>query len=758
MYAVVVALVVAQVSSVAGFQPLPLERLQQEPPLDGRRPLQARISPAGGFVTFLRPSPTSSEVLDLWAQPLPSGAPFALVTTSQLLGGKAEKLTEAERMARERQRISQSGITSYEWCGDDDRRLLFPLSGDLYTATLGAAGSAPVVTRLTGDDAVPEQNPRCSADGQRVAYVKQGNVIVHDLVKNKAKAVTKGANPTRFFGLAEFIAEEELSRHEGFWWSNDGTRLLILEVDESGVAVKTRPQIFADHTEMISQRYPAAGEKNAVVRALVVDSRNGATVKVVLPSFEYVARGGFFKDGMPWLQVLDRAQSTLTLLEIDPNKGTSRPVVVETDSAWVEINDDLRELPGGALLWSSEASGRKQLERLERKSGARTRLTTMTEPVDAVVCADAVSGRVVFSAFADRGRALHLFAKEGDGDVRALTSGSTSTTATADARCTRLLATTSSWGVPPKTTMLAVDDGAVLGTIGGDAGPDPLLASSVPARPVFLDVTAADGKTILNGLWLPPAPKTPAAATLGTALKKPASTTTTKAATKATVPVITYAYGGPTGQVVAHRWAKLSPLFTHWQQLGFGVFLVDTRGMAGRDRAFTRAHKDAFGVVEVEDLKAAIRQLPGLVPSVDPARIGFFGWSYGGYLAVRSVLDDATPVAAAAAVAPVTDWRLYDTAYTERYLGLPATSKSYAASNLVTRAKLLDRPLLLVHGTADDNVLFEHSLQLISALQNEGKLFDLDIYPGKAHGIAGKSSQLHLHRTLTQFFVEHLQP
>ncbi|HEY1099449.1 MAG TPA: DPP IV N-terminal domain-containing protein, partial [Myxococcota bacterium] len=597
------------------------------------------------------------------------------------------------------------------------------------------------------------------------AYVKGGNVVVHELKTNRTKALTKGATATRFFGLAEFVADEELDRHAGFWWSKDGAKLLILEVDESGVAVKVRPQIFADHTEMVSQRYPAAGEANAKVTAHVVDVKTGKDLRVVVPkSTEYIARGGFFADGAPWLQVLDRAQQALTLLEVDGRTGGTRAITVETDAAWVETHDDLRELKTGngdnALLWSSETSGMKQLVRLDRKPGTRAPLTTTTEPVHEVVCVDAGSGRIVYGAYADRGRAQHIFVREPDGSARALTTGSVSVNASADDNCQHLLLTTSSWGVPPTTTMVSVADGRVLGTIGGDAGPDPLLAASMPGKPVFLDVTAADGTTKLNGLWLPPAPTHAPASTLATAK---AATTATKTGS---IPVIAYAYGGPTGQVVAHRWAKLTPLFTHWQQLGFGVFLVDTRGMAGRDRAFTRAHKNAFGVVEVDDLKAALRQLPRLVPGVDPARIGFFGWSYGGYLAVRSVLDGDTPVAAAAAVAPVTDWRLYDTAYTERYLGMPpatstassSTNDAWATSNLVTKATSLSRPLLLVHGTADDNVLFEHTLQLVGALENEGKVFDLAIYPGKAHGIAGKSSQLHLHKTLTAFFVDELRP
>jgi dipeptidyl-peptidase-4 len=731
---------------VVAWTPLPLERVQAEPPLAGRSPLQARISPAGRHVTFLKASATSSEVLDLWAQPLPSGSPMLLVSSSDLLSGKAQKITEAERMALERKRISQRGITSYGWCGDDDTRVLLPFSGDLYLATLSGTSAPPTVKRLTTDDDVPEQNPVCNDDGTKVAYVKRGNVVIHDIKTNQARGVSKGASATRSFGLAEFIAEEELDRHEGFWWSHDGRQLLFLEVDESPVGVKVRPQIFADHTEMVSQRYPAAGEHNAVVTPHLYTVATGKRVTVALPrtgprAVEYVARAGFFNDGTAWLQTLSRDQTRLSLLEINGTSGALRTIVDDIDSAWVDVHDDLHEFKDGTLLWSSEASGRKQLERIDRATGKRTPLTTLDEAVSEVVCVDD-DDTVVMAAFQDRGRALHLLARAPDGTVRALTTGKRSASASADSACRHLLVTQSAWGVPPSTSMMAVNDGRILGVIGeASDGPAVLLTQAVPAAPRFLDLVAADGTTVINGLWLPPAPGKVAAA-------------------NGSVPVITHAYGGPTGQVVSYRWARTFPLFTHWQQQGFGVFLVDTRGMAGRDRTFTRAHKHAFGQVEVDDVKAAIRQLPQLFPEVDSARVGFFGWSYGGYLAARLALDADRPVAAAAAVAPVTDWRLYDTAYTERYIGQPGEqgdAADYATSNLLTRAGLLNTPLLLMHGTADDNVLFEHTLRLIQALQDEGKVFETSIYPGKAHGIAGKSSQLHVHKTLSTFFADKLQ-
>ncbi len=728
---------------------LPLERVFADPPLDGRRPLQAQLSPAGRWVSFLKPSVADSEVLELWGQPLPAGAAHSLVSATDLLRGAEQKLTEAEKMALERKRITQRGITSYSWCGDDDRTVLFPLSGDLYAARLTEDG--PQALRLTHDDNTPEQDPVCSADGARVAYVKRGEVVVHDLQTNRARVLTRGATRTRFHGLAEFIAGEELGRFQGFWWSKDGRRLLVLTVDESDVGEKTRAQIYADRTELFTQRYPAAGERNAVVTAAVIDIATGRSTPVPLPSTaEYVARGGFFADGAPWLQVLSRDQRVLTLLEVDPRSGRSRVILEERDEAWVELHDDLRELAGvirsgrPALLWSTETSGRRQLVVVDRQTGTRTPLTELEEPVDGVVCSD--GRRIVLQAFRERGRVTDLFVIDAGTATPAAVPfrGSrdrVTRSAVGDRGCRRLLATSSTWGVPPVTAVVDVDghDGAV--HVPGDA-PDPLLAR-LAEPPVVLDIVAADGVTPLNAFYLPP--------------------TRAKAAGGSRHPVVVHAYGGPTGAVVGWRWSRQFAVFQHWRERGFGVFLIDTRGMAHRDRAFTRAHKNAFGKVEIDDLFAAVRQLPQKVPSVDPRRLGFFGWSYGGTVAARSVLDDDSPFAAAVAVAPVTDWTLYDTAYTERYLGLPTLSDGspspfYADANLVARASKLSRPLLLVHGTADDNVLFEHSLRLIEALQNEGKLFSTAIYPGKAHGIAGKKAQLHVYKATTAFFEQHLAP
>jgi len=668
------------------------------------------------------------------------GAPKKLASATELLGGRPATLTEVERVALERKRISQRGITSYRWCGDGDQALLFPLSGDLYLLRLGQPAQ-----RLTMDPDEPEQDPVCSPDGRQVAYVKNGNLWLQPLAGGAARALTTDATEAVFYGLAEFIAAEELDRQRGFWWSPDGRQLLVLRVDEGGVSLKTRAQIYADRTSLTTQRYPAAGEANAKVTAFVIDLASRSRTPLPLPTeAEYIARAGFFADGTPWLQWLTRDQKRLALTEFKQPAAAPRLVIDERDAAWVEVHDDLAELPGAlrsgqpALLWPSEASGQRQLYLIDRQTGARRALTAQAETVAQVVCTD--GKQVVFTGASERGRSRELFVVTGTGQTRPLAGALPQQwrDAKGDRACQQLLVTRSAWAQPPTLALRPVDGSAAEIALPGDL-PDPLLAQIAPV-PQALDLIAGDGSTRLNGFYFAPASAQPGPQ-------------------RGLNPVITLAYGGPGVTTVGYRWARDTALIAYWQRRGYGVFMIDTRGMADRDRAFTRAHQNAFGQVEVADLFAAVRQLPGLVAGVDAARIGFFGWSYGGYLAARAMLDAATPFAAAVGVAPVTDWTLYDTAYTERYLGLPdgGTAPSYASANLAGRAALLKKPLLLVHGTADDNVLFEHSLRLIEALQNEGRVFDTIIYPGKAHGISGRVARLHLDRSIDAFFDRHLK-
>lgn len=745
--AAALATLLAATGSMAATPSISLERLFSDPPVQGRLPRQAELSPAGGWVGFLQPSAADSEELELWAQPTSGGAARRLVSSRELLAGQREQLSEAEKMALERRRISEHGVTSWQWCGKDDRRLLFPLGGALWVVVLDADGAH--ARPLAGAEKESARDPRCSPDGRQVAFVRGGDLWVQSLEDAAAmpRALTTDATETRFYGLAEFIAAEEFDRQRGFWWSPDGTRLLALQVDESAVPVKARAQIFADHTAVTTQRYPSAGSPNASVQAMVIAAADGRRQPLAQPAdAAYVARAEWFDDGTPWLQVFTRDQTRLSLIEYDRATAAPHLITEERDAAWVETHDDLAEVKGmtlsgrPALLWPSEASGRRQLMLLDRATGARRPLTTQAEPVVGLVCTD--GQQVVFEGALEQGRSRDLFVSDLAGHVRPL-AGATAhewRSAKGDHDCRRLLVARSGWGQPPALAVRGLRDDDPVVPLAGDP-PDPLLARAV-TQPEVLPIVAADGHTPLNAFWFAP-----------------------WRAGAAHHPVIVLAYGGPTAATVTWSWKRDTVLIAHWQQLGYGVFMVDNRGMnaKARDRDFTRAHFHAFGQVEVDDLFAAVRQLAARRADIDPARIGLFGWSYGGYLAARSMLDANTPFAAAVAVAPVTDWTLYDTAYTERYLGLPTLadgveSPFYHSANLVPRAARLGKPLLIVHGTADDNVLFEHSLRLIEALQNEERLFDVDIYPGKAHGISGRKSQLHVYKTLDAFFARHLRP
>ncbi|MCF8207575.1 MAG: DPP IV N-terminal domain-containing protein, partial [Methylotenera sp.] len=591
----------ACVTSAAFAQPssLSLERIVADPPLAGRLPRQAEISPGGRWVSFLRPSQADSEVLELWAQPSAGGEPRKLVAAADLLAGAEQKLSEAEKMALERQRISQRGITGYQWCGQDDSALLFPLSGDLYLVRLTADG--PRAQRLTQSPDAPKQDPRCTRDGQRLAFVQGGNLMLLPLSgAATARPLTADGSDTVTWGLADFIAAEELARQRGYWWSRDGQSLLALRVDESGVALKTRAQIFADRTAMTEQRYPAAGAANAKVTAFVIDAATGQRRELALPaSAEYIARAGWFADGTPWLQWFNRAQTRLTLTEFKAGAdGTRQPrdITVETDPAWVEVHDDLMETPRG-LLWSSEDSGRRQLLLLDRASGRPTPLSQQAEAGAHAIC---VGERgVVFAGFSDLGKRQELYLQPLAGGPAQGLPGAAERQwrdAKADNACARLLVTRSAWGQPPALALQTLGQAGAI-SLAGDA-PSPDLAAYAN-QPQPLALMAADGRTPLNAFYF-----------------------AARTAAGARHPVIVMAYGGPGASTVNWSWGRDMALIAYWQQRGFGVLTLDTRGMAHRDRDFTRAHQAAFGKTEVADLYAAVRQLPRQVPSVDPARIG----------------------------------------------------------------------------------------------------------------------------------------
>lgn len=717
-------------------QRLPLDRIFADPPLAGHAPQGLKMSPDGLRVTFLRPNETDSEVLDLWAMELPDGEPMVLVRTADLVPKESIQLSEEERMALERKRIRHQGITTYAYCGDSGNALLFPLSGDLYHVTLA---DAPLVRRLTRDGTA-KLNPKCSPDGSRISFTRDRTLFVIDIAAANETPIATSNSPTQAFGVAEFIAQEEMGRYEGTYWSADGRYLAFTEVDESTVSIKRRPFIYADRTEMYEQRYPAAGETNARVSLFVYDFENKSRIAVALPNGDgYLARVGFSGNGLLHAQWQRRDQKILTLLAGDQPAFELKAVIEEADDAWVEITDDLRFFKDGfRFIWSSEREGVRRLYAGMRGIPDLTPITPPGDPVLKLVGFDEEQNRVFYIRGLERGMEHALFSVNLDGsDERRLTA-EPGVHRVSWGNGGLMIDKWSTFGVPPKLRLVDYE-GYEVRMIDDNPATELRGYAQSPVR--FLTLSAADG-TPLNGMLLEP----------------------NKREWGKKYPIIVYVYGGPTAQLVNNGYARRYPFFVHLTQRGYGVLVVDNRGSANRDRAFTRAFLEGFGAVEISDQSQALRQVLSQTEWADPDRVGVFGWSYGGYVSALSILQTNSPYRAAVSVAPVTDWALYDTHYTERYLGTPQLNpQGYEQASVVSRVQgqtgLSDgqRALLLVHGMADDNVLFAHSLKLMEALQNEGLPFQMMAYPGRAHGLVGRETQRHLYRSIVDFFDRELK-
>ena len=693
---------------------LTLDRLFQSPDLSGPAPRALKLSPNGELATLLRNRPDDRDRYDLWAIDTRTGAEHMLVDSTRL--GTPRDVSEEEKMRRERQRIgSLKGITSYDWA-PDGTALLVPLDGDLWLARRDGT-----VRRLT-DTPQTEIDAKVSDGGRFVSFVRDHNLFAIELATGHELQLTRDGGGTLSWGTAEFVAQEELDRFTGHWWAPDDHRVAVQRTDESKVAVVTRTAIGASGTTVYQQRYPAAGTPNAEVELWLMDPDGGNRVRVDLgPDPDvYLARVDWAKDGRTlYVQRLSRDQKRLDLLRVDPVSGHSTMVLSETSPTWVNLTKDLRPLGDGSLLWTSERSGFPHLYRVE---GARfTPLTRGDWSVLGVVGLDAAHHRVFFLANKDDVLESQLYAVDylHPGEPRRLTEAGWSYGATMDKAGHRAILTRSNPGQPPQV-YLAGADGHRLAWISENAlAPGhpyfPYLAEH--RAPRFGTLAAADGSTLH---WMMIVP------TLEPGRR---------------YPVFMEHYGGPHVQTVRRAW--VSPRAEYLVGQGYIYFQIDNRGSANRGRAFEDQIYHAMGTVEVADQVAGAHWLAAQ-PFVDPKRIVTYGWSYGGYMTLKLLEKAPGLFAAGIAGAPVTRWELYDTAYTERYLGRPP----YDASDALPGATGIRDPLLMIHGMADDNVVFENSTAFWAKLQEAKVPFEMMAYPGKTHGVAGEGAQTHVWLTI----------
>jgi len=720
-------------SAVTATQTAPaltLERVFASPSLAGPVPRAVKLSPDGRYVTVLRGRPDDRERYDLWGFDRKVGEWRMLVDSKKLSSGR--ELSEAEKMQRERQRIGDlKGIVSYEWTADSTA-VLVPIDGDLLLA--GLDGSVRKIAGTRGG----ELDPSLSARGGHVAFVRDQRLFVGPVDgKAEPQAVTPAETAaTVHWGEAEFVAQEEMNRFKGYWWSPDGARLAVERFDEAKVGTVTRAAIGAEGTKTFEQRYPAAGTPNAEVSLWVIGADGQSRVQVDLGAEKdiYLARVDWAPDGKAlYVQREDRAQSRLDMLKVDPATGKVEVLFTETAAkgSWINLSDAYRFLADGSLIWWSERDGFGHLYHF--KAGKFTQLTKGEWVVTDLLGVDQKNGRVTFVGTKDDVLApqVYAFDLKNPAKLDRLTDLAFHNSAAMDRKGQTLVVTRSADDQPPQS-YLADASGKRLAWIEEnrvEAGHPyaPWLASHRAAR--FGTIPAEDG-TPLHWMMITP-PLEPG--------KR--------------YPVFSYHYGGPHAQVVSKGWQ--GALAQAIVDKGYIYFAIDGRGSDNRGVAFESAINRAMGSAEVADQLAGSRYLKSLA-FVDPARVSTFGWSYGGFMTLKMLEMHPGEWAAGIAVAPVTRWELYDTHYTERYLGDPNKEpKVYETSGALADAANIRDPLMLIHGMADDNVVFENSTALIAKLQGEAVPFEMMLYPGFTHRIGGPKVGKHLYETVFRFLDRH---
>jgi dipeptidyl-peptidase 4 len=704
-------------------QELTLERLFASPSLSGPTPRLLKLSPDGRLATLLRNRADDRDRYDLWAVDTTTGQARMLVDSARL--GTGAVLSEEEMMRRERARLSGvRGIVSYDW-SPDGRSILVPLDGDLYLS--GLDGN---VRRITATPAT-ELDARVSRTGRYLSFVRDRNLYVVDSSGQNERRLTTDGGGTISWGSAEFVAQEEMDRNTGHWWSPGDRYLAVARVDEAPVHVVTRTAIGADGTRTYQQRYPAAGTPNALVELYVMAPDGSHRVKVDLGADPdvYLARVDWTADGGALLvQRESRDQKRLDLLRVDPASGASTILFSETSESWINLNDNLKALRDGSLIWTSERSGFSHIYRF--RGGRWTRLTHGDWAVDKVVGVDERNRRVYFTGNLDTPLEHHLYwvGLDRPGAPRRVTEPGWWNNAEMDEAATHALITRSSPTQPPQVYLADAGGRRIAWIEENRLDPShpyaPFLASHVAQT--FGTIQAADGTELHYRMLSPPR------------------------APGRRYPVLVQVYGGPgAGRQATRAWA--SPIQQYLAQHGWIVFSLDNRGSPDRGKAFENHIYRAMGSIEVQDQLAGVAWLRRQ-PQVDPDHIAVYGWSYGGYMVLKLLEAAPGTFAAGVAGAPVTRWELYDTHYTERYLGNPSIDPGpYQRSGAIPNAGRIADPLLLVHGMADDNVVFENSTVLMAALQAAGRPFEMMVYPGATHGVSGEARQLHLWRTITRF-------
>lgn len=716
---------------------LSVARIYDSPDINGPTPKSLQFDPTGRRVTFLKGKEDAYDQLDLWEYNIADGE-YRLLVDSKTLAPE-EELSEVERAHRERMRLFANGIVSYQW-SNDGNTLLFPLNGKLYLYQL----TDRTTTELPIDPKETPTDIQFSPKNRFISFVDQDNLYLFDIHTGEKKQLTTDGDGTVYNGRAEFIAEEEMNRYKGYWWSGDEKQIAFIRVNEEPVEMVKRVEIYADDVKIRDQRYPFAGTANADCELRIVNLETGNTETVPLDGYKdwYMARVCWTPDNKNVaVQMISRDQKTLDLLLVDSESRTPKVILQEKSETWINLHDDLHFLTQqNGFIWSSERSGYNHLYLYNLEGNLIRPLTKGDWKVSSFMGVNEEEGHLFFEGFATSPLEKHLYRTDilgGDDSMHQITKlpGWHQVTLAKDT-CT-YIDTFSNTTTPPQVSLHQASGERILfleeNRIDSSHPYFPFLATHQERE--FGTIKASDGQDLHFQLTKP-----------------------THFDPDQKYPVIVTVYGGPHVQCVKNSWS--SGHGGLWEQVmadrGYVIFTLDNRGSFNKGKAFEDSIHLKLGAVEVEDQKAGAEYLQEL-PFVDPERIGVFGWSYGGFMTLMMLFKEPGIFKTGTAVAPVTDWKDYDTCYTERYLGHPeVNSEGYENSSVFPYVHKDIGSLLLIHGMADDNVLYTNTVKLVDELQRKRVKFQMMDYPGSKHSIAGSEKRTHLFSTITDFFDEKL--
>jgi dipeptidyl-peptidase-4 len=730
-------------------QKLTIESIFADGGLLGRAPEAIKWSPDGSKVSFVQRDDSGEH-----------GALYSVDTAT----GKTELLVASEKLSslappassikdeRQKEATQRYAVAAYLW-SPDSKHLVFDSLGQLWLYSL-ESGTATQFT-LSAD---PAADPKFSPGGDRLAYVRKHNLYVRDVKHGQEQALTRDGDENLLNGEVDWVYKEELYSRSNYFWSPDGKSIAFLQMNEKDVPSYPITDWIPTQSTVDMEKYPKAGDPNPLVRLGVVPS-SGGRVKWIsagrgrdgdLPLGNdpnvLIPRFGWVRDGVLWAMSLNRLQNRLDIYFVDVQSGKSKLIFTETSDAWIDMHPevDFQLLSSGdRFLWTSWRDGHYHIylyqfdkkEPLASEAKLEAQLTHGDWEVESINGVDESHGQVYFTANEGDWRQANVFAVGLDGkNLHRISKENGWHEANFGPATTKgYVDNYSALTTPPRLSLCTTDGSCTAFWQSRSVEPYKLSA------PKQVEFKAADGTTTLLGTLLLPDGGPMVA--------------------NGKAPLIVNPYGGPGAQRVRDAWGNSSYLFDQiLARQGFAVLQVDNRGMANRGKAFAIPIKHKLGEIEFSVQMAAVKQALQQYPQLDASRLGFWGWSYGGYFTLYT-MEKTDLFKAGVAVAPVTDWRNYDSIYTERYMGLPVDNQEgYRKSSPVNFSADLHGSLLEVHGTSDDNVHMQNTIQMVNAFINSGKHFQLMMYPRKTHGIAGKAARTHLYHLIEDHFEKDLAP